>query len=147
MTMGEGLIGDLWQRPGHAGVQYDDVRGEAAADISDRLGAHNLQDAARELGFKGPGRVVGISIYGGDELRRDPNLVGVAVQAMVDAPGGVDAINQALTESDGVLDVVEYYKTGVPIIDFMRCCKRLNVSLFSKNIKAREVRVSDAEEL
>jgi len=128
------------KRPGEAAVHYDDVRGEAAGDISDRL--HSLERVAQELGFNRRGTVVGISVYGGDESRRDPGLVTITLQ-VIHTSGIVGEINRQLAESDGVLEVVEQCKSDVPIVDFMRCFKRLEVSLFQRHINARTIRVVD----
>ncbi len=128
------------KRPGEASVQYGDVRGEAAADVSDRL-SNMLDGAAKELGFEGPGQVVGISIYGGDD-HPDPDTGYVTFQ-VVESPIGAEKMNKALAESGGELVVKEYFKTGVPITDFVRCFKRLNISLFSSYIKPETISVED----
>ena len=131
------------ERPGQASVQYGDVRGEAAGDVSDSLG-NVLDTAARQqLGFKGPGYVVGVSIYGGDEFsRRKPDLVSVTFQ-VIEGFSSVDELNKKLAESGGVLTVKEYRKRGVPVVDFVRCFKRLDIGLFSRYINARTIRVED----
>jgi len=129
------------KRPGQASVQYDDVRGEVAGDISDRL--HTLQHVAQELGFNGSGMVVGISIYGGDEGIHDPNLVFVTFQAV----DSMEALKEKLLASGGVLEVTEYHKVHVPIGDFVRCFKRLKVSLFQWRMEARSIEVVESIEI
>jgi len=127
------------KRPGQAGTQYNDVLGEAAGDVSDRLST--LSAAARELGFSGRGFVVGINLYGGDEhetMGADAGTVSVTFQA-VQGPWGVEKLNEALAEAEGVLEVTEYHKSSVPIADFVRCFKRLDVSLFHSHINARSI--------
>lgn len=130
----------MGERPGEASVQYNDVRGEAAGDVSDLL--HVLDNAAKKLGYERGGQVVGIRIYGGDEGRRNTDLVDVTFQVVED-PCGADNINKALVESGGELAVKEYVKREVPVVDFMRCFKRLKVSLFSRYIEAREISVDE----
>ncbi len=58
-------------------------------------------------------------------------------------PWGLDKLNEALAQTDGELEVTEYHKRGVPTADFVRCFKRLNVSLFHSHVKARTLRVVD----
>ena len=129
------------ERPGQASVQYNDVRGESAADVSDDLGT--LQEAAKKLGFTGSGRVVGIGIYGGDEGPASMHgLVSVAFQVVDDCPGA-DGLNAALGQSGGVLEVTEYHVDGVPVADFVACFKRIQVCVFSGHINATTVRVLD----
>ena len=129
----------MTKRPGGASAHYDDVRGEAAGDISDRLG-NFLTQAAGTLGFSGPGFVVGISIFGGDEGGLDPELLHVTFQVVDTA--GVDEIQKQLASTNGVLFVKEYHKMNVPIGKFIRCFKRFNASLFHRNIDATEVAVT-----
>jgi hypothetical protein len=126
-------------RPGAAAVQYGDVRGEVAGDLSDRLG-NSLQRAASELGFRGPGFVVGMSIWGGDDSVH-PETVRVTFE--VADLAGVDRINQELEDSGGELVVKEYCRSNVPFLDFVRVFKRLNVAFFSRHIGATEITVAE----
>ncbi len=130
------------ERPAQAGVQYNDVAGEVAADVSDRLG-NSLQRVAKELGFTGHGHVVGIGFYGGDESPASkPELVSVSFQ-VTEGPWGVDKLNEALAESGGVLEVKEYHRSDVPVVEFVGCFNRLDIGLFSSHIKAKTIVVTD----
>ena len=128
----------MGERPGEASAQYNHGFGEAGADISDSL-RPSLGNVAKELlAYDGGGQVVGIRIYSFGRI----DGAHVAIQVVEDVQG-VDNINKALAETKGELVVKEYYRTDVSVTDFVKCFKRLHVSLFNPNIKAREVRVSD----
>jgi len=129
------------ERPGQASVQYDDVRGEAAGDVSDGLG-NDINRAAEQLGFKGHGWVVGIEIYGSDGSGRKPGFVS-ATFCVIEGCFGADDVNKALAKTGGLLTVKKYHRAEVSVVDFVRCFKRLHVNLFSKHIKAYKVRVED----
>jgi hypothetical protein len=124
------------KRPGEAAVQYDDVRGETAADMADNISS--LDNAARELGFKINGTIVGISMYSSPALDDD---VHVTVQAF--DGGSWAAIKAATDASGGVLKVTEHAKE-VPLANFVKCFKRLQVSLFTKGHEIRQLEVSHA---
>lgn len=129
------------KRPGEASVQFDAMRGEAAADRSD-VGGIRLEDWAKQLGFKGPGDIVGVSIFGGAEgPGHQPEFVHVTFQVVDDLSFPV--VQSLLAESGGKLTVREYHKSNVPVVDFLRCFKRLEVSLFDSEVKATKISVAD----
>lgn len=127
------------KRPGEASVQYGDVRGEAAADIADDLGG--LDAVSKMLGFKVKGTVVGIRMFSGEHSTGN-----VYVTLQVFEGGSWGEIKAALEVSGGALDVTEYYKDDVPLVDFIRCFKRLNVGLFGRDSGVREVRIAKSKD-
>ena len=137
----------MTERPGSASVQYGDVRGHAAADIADEDG-NMLDDAARALGLKACGRVVGMSIYhgllgmAGSREEKYIRKVTVTFQVIADSSigCGADEINANLAKRNGVLPVKKYMM-DVDVIDLLRHFKRLDIGLFSRHIQATEIDV------
>ena len=124
------------KRPGEASVQYDDLRGETAADMADELG--DLDAAARALGFEIKGTVVGISMFGSAIF--DDN---VYVTVQVFDGGSWADIKAALDASGGVLRVTEQDKQ-MPVVEFLKCFKRLKVSLFTSAHEIGKLEIAEA---
>ena len=122
------------KRPGEASVQYGDVRGEAAADMADDI--TNLDQAARALGFRFNGTVVGISVFASPVFE---DKVHVTVQVF--EGGSWDAIKAAVDASGGRLKVGEL-DAEVPLAAFMKCFKRLKVALFARDSGVREIEIT-----
>src|SRR5688500_10431355 len=123
------------KRPGEASVQYGDLRGEAAADIADDIAG--LNEAARQLGFTLKGTVGGIGMYGSPVLDGD-----VFVTVQVFEGGSWREIKAAADASGGTLKVIEYSR-DVPLVEFMKCFKRLNVSLFTRDTGVAKLETVD----
>lgn len=106
-------------------TQYNDMRGDSAADYSD----HNN---IREFGF--PGFPVGISFYSAD----DGNSQRVAVYT-VDC-GSFDDVEEMATQNDGILQAKQHDLEKVTVTDLLRYFKRFNVTLQPrfKNVKRIE---------
>ncbi len=132
------------KRPGEASVHYGDMQGEAAADYSDK--PSHFVEWAEQLGVPGSGHIVGVRIYGGTGGVHGTESVDVTFQ-VYEHDWSVDAINEALQESNGKLVVKEYTKTGVPIADFVQCFKILEIGLINSAIRARKVVVEEEIEL
>lgn len=126
------------KRPGEASVQYGDARGESAADIADDV--VDLNDAAKRMGFAPKGTVVGISMFGSTAL-----VDSVHVTIQVFEGGSLGEIKACANASGGILDVSEFNRK-VALVDFVKCFKRLEVSLFTRGAAVSKVRVSEGVE-
>jgi hypothetical protein len=106
-----------------ASVQYDDLKGSAAADNAD------MADAAKWLknnGHINDEYVVGISMWAGENhgTHRDP----VSVKFLVSPLNGYDNIPEMLQSNNEPIQVKEI-RIDMNIADFFALFKRLEITL------------------
>ena len=126
------------EKPGSASVQYDDLRGEAAADLSE--GGGGLEKDLLKLGLNVPESIVGMSFYSGNE----GDSFSVTFQ-VAEKETDVENLQMQLDKRGGVLSVKEYTTEKMSPTDFLRLFSRFQVSLFcSKGLPtAEEIKVLD----
>jgi len=131
--------------PRKAHTQYNDYRGEAAADIADRM---NLTDIAKQhninkdfwpVGFDFSIDETGLSIE-----RPEVNVSIYAVDSNTYG-AGIDAINKSVLNKDDALTVTCFSKK-IPVQEFFAFFKRFHMTGFNKALRAEKVEVIQSVE-
>lgn len=131
--------------PRKAHTQYNDYRGEAAADIADRM---NFTDFTQRLNIDKDFWPVGFDFFLGETgLSIEHPEVYVSIYAINsnEYGGGIDAINKSVLSKDGVLPVTRFSKR-IPVQEFFTFFKRFHVTGFNKALSAGKVEVVQSVE-
>lgn len=130
--------------PRTASVQYDDFRGQSAADISD---TKSLKKLAQELGIEGPYSPIGLSFFSG--APRGPGAeqeeVYVTLYAIdtTKVDPSVEPLNEHIRQQGGTLLVTAFDAT-MKLTDLLDYFKRLKVTLFRRYIEADSMEVAES---
>ncbi|WP_026619120.1 hypothetical protein M728_000781 [Ensifer sp. WSM1721] len=119
-----------------AGVQYNDLKGTAAADEADNT---SIQTFFRGKGIPDNGFVVALRAY---YLSSDPGKIGVrAVYADGD---GFDSVNDQIQSTENL--AFKELDIDLPLAEFFSLFKRFNVVLTSKGLglDGREYTIQNA---
>ena len=126
--------------PRKAHTQYNDYRGEAAADIADRM---NLTDLAQKLHVNKDFWPVGFDFLIDETgLSIERPEINVSIYAVDSNEYGaeIDAINKSVLSKDGVL-LVTCFSKKIPIQELFNFFKRFHVTGFNKALRAEKVEV------
>jgi len=135
----------MGQRPGHAAVQYGDLRGESAADFFQDVKRTDMQALARELGWEGEGRVVGMKLSIGERKYEETTLDCFYLTLQITDEYGVEELKEIIRESGGTLLVREHMLHNVDIVRVIKYFKRFEIGLFTKLVKPIEVEVTGSD--
>jgi len=126
--------------PRKAHAQYNDYRGEAAADIADRM---NLTDLAQRLNIDKDFWPIGFDFFLGEtgfSIEHPEVYISIYAVDSNEYGAGIDNINKSVLSKDGVLPVTCFSKK-IPLQEFFAFFKRFHVTGFSKALSAEKVEV------
>jgi hypothetical protein len=126
--------------PRKAHTQYNDYRGEVAADMADRL---NLTDLAQKLHVNKDFWLVGFDFLideTGLSIERPEINVSIYAVDSNEYGAGIDNINKSVLIKDGALPVTCFSKK-IPVQEFFTFFKRFHVTGFNKALRAEKVEV------
>ena len=129
-------------RPGQASVHYGDLRGEAAADFfADVDSKTDIQDLARELGWEGKGRVVGMSIKVVERKYEKTTLHCFWLTLQITDEYNIKKLKDNINDSGGNLPVREHTIRNIDILDIVKHFKRFEIGLFTKSLNPIRIEV------
>lgn len=126
--------------PRKAHTQYNDYRGEAAADMADRMA---LSDLAQRLHVDKDFWPVGFEFYiegTGSSMESLEAYVSIYASDSNKYGTGIDAINKSISSRGGALAVTGFSKK-IPVQEFFAFFKRFHMTGFSKALRAEKVEV------
>lgn len=126
--------------PRKANTQYNDYRGETAADIADGV---NLTDLAQRLNINRDFWPVGFDFSideTGLSVERPELYVSIYAVDSNEYGVGIDAINKSVFGKDGALRVT-CFSDKIPVQEFFAFFKRFHVTGFNKALRAEKVEV------
>lgn len=127
------------ERPGQASVQYGDLKGEVAADLFNDLGKKtDIQEIARDFGWEGKGRVVGINLSIGERRYEDDTSDCFYLTLQVVDEFDIEKLTDEI-ERSGCLDIREHTIRDVDILKVIKYFKRFSVGLFDRLISPKEI--------
>lgn len=130
------------KRHGQASTQYGDLRGEAAADFFQDTGRNtDMQSLARELGWEGKGRVVGMELGLGERKPDETTLHCFYLTLQIVDQNSIEDIQREINDSDGTLLVREHMIDNVDILNIVKHLKRFEIGLFTKLLKPGQIEV------
>ena len=131
--------------PRKAHTQYNDYRGEAAADIADRM---NLTDLAQRLNIDKDFWPVGFDFFLGEtglSIERPEVYISIYAVDSNEYGAGIDTINKSVLSKDGALPVTCFSKK-ISFQEFFAFFKRFHVTVFNKVLRAEKVEVIQSVE-
>ncbi|MBN1506587.1 MAG: hypothetical protein JW955_07065 [Sedimentisphaerales bacterium] len=129
--------------PRKAAAQYNDYRGEAAADMADGL---TLGDLAKQLDIDKRFWPVGFDLYIGETYsppERPEVFVSVYAVDSNEYGSGIEAVNRKVSSTDGLLRV-ERFSKKIPAQQLFTFFKRFHVTGFNKTLRADRVDVAQS---
>jgi len=126
--------------PRKAQTQYNDYRGEAAADIADRI---NLTDIAQRLNIDKDFWPVGFDFSideTGLSIERPKVYVSIYAVDSNEYGAGIDAVNKSVLNKDDALPVTRFSKK-IPVQEFFAFFKLFHVTGFNKALRAEKVEI------
>jgi hypothetical protein len=126
--------------PRKAQTQYNDYKGEAAADLADGL---NLKDFAQRLNMDEDFWPVGFDFFLGEtglSIERCEVYISIYGVDSNEYGVGIDAINKSVLSRDGALPVI-CSRNKIPLQEFFTFFKRFHVTGFNKALRAEKVEV------
>lgn len=126
--------------PRKAHTQYNDYRGEAAADIADRI---NLTDLTQQLNINKEFWPVGFDFFvdkTGLSIEHPEINVSIYAVDSNEYGAGIDAINKSVLSKGGALPVTCFSKK-ITVQEFFAFFKRFHVTVFDKALRAEKVEV------
>ncbi len=132
----------MCKRPGQAETQYGDMRGEVCADFFEDVGVStDLQKLAKELGWNGKGRVVGMKLNIPERDYSKTTMHCFLVTLQIAEEYDLKKIGDEIKDSDGTLCLKEVKFKNVDMADIIKNFKRFEIGLFVKSLKPKRIEI------